>query len=142
MTNDSMEETFDNSLEYFQAAIDTYDNLEIVATVEEDGKDLLVIENSNVGENIEGHQTTVEVAELFAKVTDKKSAERFAGVVNTDRKARVCEGITRVVGYYSRTHNWNASKVGELRDRQNGRYGTPEFKKEHYKEACVAVDGL
>jgi hypothetical protein len=31
-------------------------------------------------------------------------------------------GITRVVGYFSRTSNWNKSKLGELKDRQRGRY--------------------
>jgi len=30
--------------------------------------------------------------------------------------------VTRVVGYYSRVSNWNASKVGELKDRRNGDY--------------------
>ena len=34
------------------------------------------------------------------------------------------QGVTRIVGYYSRVHNWNKSKIGELRDRQAG--------KEHY----------
>ncbi len=33
------------------------------------------------------------------------------------------QGVTRIVGYYSRVANWNKSKVGELRDRQGGRYG-------------------
>lgn len=31
-------------------------------------------------------------------------------------------GMTRVVGYFSRIHNWNKSKVGELKDRQRGNY--------------------
>ncbi|HCN19095.1 MAG: hypothetical protein A3C38_06330 [Planctomycetes bacterium RIFCSPHIGHO2_02_FULL_50_42] len=31
-------------------------------------------------------------------------------------------GITRIVGYYSRTSNWNKSKIGELRDRHRGDY--------------------
>ena len=31
-------------------------------------------------------------------------------------------GITRIVGYFSRVSNWNKSKLGELRDRQNGNY--------------------
>lgn len=31
--------------------------------------------------------------------------------------------MTRVVGYYSRIQNWNPSKLGELSDRQKGRYG-------------------
>ena len=30
--------------------------------------------------------------------------------------------MTRVVGYFSRVENWNASKLGELRDRHNGDY--------------------
>ena len=32
------------------------------------------------------------------------------------------EHMTRVVGYYSRVHNWNPSKLGELKDRQKGSY--------------------
>ncbi len=31
-------------------------------------------------------------------------------------------GVTRIVGYYSRTSNWNKSKLGELRDRHKGNY--------------------
>ncbi len=31
-------------------------------------------------------------------------------------------GVTRIVGYYSRVANWNASKLGELVDRQAGNY--------------------
>lgn len=30
--------------------------------------------------------------------------------------------MTRVVGYYSRTENWNNSKIGELKDRHKGNY--------------------
>jgi ribonucleoside-triphosphate reductase len=33
------------------------------------------------------------------------------------------EGMTRIVGYYSRVKNWNKSKLGELKDRQKGDYG-------------------
>lgn len=32
-------------------------------------------------------------------------------------------GVTRIVGYYSRIHNWNKSKIGELKDRHMGNYG-------------------
>ena len=31
-------------------------------------------------------------------------------------------GVTRIVGYYSRVSNWNKSKIGELHDRHMGRY--------------------
>ena len=36
--------------------------------------------------------------------------------------------MTRVVGYYSRTDNWNKSKIGELKDRQCGSYHLKEGK--------------
>ena len=32
------------------------------------------------------------------------------------------QGVTRIVGYYSRVNNWNSSKIGELRDRRAGNY--------------------
>lgn len=32
--------------------------------------------------------------------------------------------VTRIVGYYSRISGWNASKIGELRDRMKGNYWT------------------
>ena len=35
---------------------------------------------------------------------------------------RNVEHMTRVVGYYSKTHNWNKSKLGELKDRHEGNY--------------------
>ena len=31
-------------------------------------------------------------------------------------------GVTRIVGYYSRVSNWNKSKIGELHDRHMGTY--------------------
>lgn len=32
------------------------------------------------------------------------------------------QGVTRIVGYYSRINNWNKSKMGELADRRKGNY--------------------
>jgi len=32
------------------------------------------------------------------------------------------DGITRIVGYFSRISNWNKSKIGELKDRHKGNY--------------------
>lgn len=31
-------------------------------------------------------------------------------------------GVTRIVGYYSKVHNWNSSKISELADRRKGNY--------------------
>lgn len=112
------------SLSLFQDAIDSRENLEIVCYEEKkDGSgDVLVIEDSRVASDIEGHQITVDVSEIFAICRNEKSADEFAQVINRERDPIVCEGITRIVGYYSRTRNWNKSKIGELRDRKGKNY--------------------
>lgn len=38
------------------------------------------------------------------------------------REARMLFTITRIVGYYSDTVNWNKSKLGELEGRRRGSY--------------------
>ena len=121
------------SLELFQAVIDQKDNLEIIcyeAGGACNGSDILVVEDSDVSTELEGHQTTVELPEIFAKAKDMKSAQAFVDVITNDRKAVVLNGITRIVGYYSRVNNWNKSKIGELRDRHGRHYAlsgkTPE----------------
>ncbi len=38
------------------------------------------------------------------------------------REPKVLSHMTRVVGYFSRTENWNRSKIGELNARQHGDY--------------------
>ncbi len=133
-----------NSLEYFQKAIDEQENLEIISAIQEDGKDILIIENSRVLPNVEGHQTSVEVAELFGKISNEDEAFDFVRVVNNHRDKIVLVGVTRIVGYYSRTHNWNKSKVGELRDRQSGYYQSKGLKevKEYKEEALEFCDNL
>ena len=133
-----------HSLELFQKAIDEQENLEIICAQQDEGKDVLVIENNRVLPSVEGHQTTVEVSELFAKISNEDEAFAFVRVVNNDRDRIICEGISRIVGYYSRTNNWNKSKVGELRDRQNGYYASTGLKekKKFKKEAEVAVNNL
>ena len=134
-----------DSLELFHAHIEMRHNLEIVAEVEGggcEGSDILVIENSNIAKDIEGHQITVEVPEIFAKCRNEKEAVRFVDVINRDKPAISCEGVTRIVGYYSRVQNWNKSKVGELRDRQKGQYGTGKHDKKYFKEAMATVNAL
>ena len=42
-----------------------------------------------------------------------------------EREAGVLYHMSRIVGYYSRTDNWNPSKLAEMRDRQAGNYSIP-----------------
>jgi hypothetical protein len=131
-----------NSIELFDEAVSRTSNLEIVCADVVDGKDVLVVENSNIDSKVEGHQCTVDVNELFAVIKDCHSAQQFIDVINMDRKPVVCEGITRIVGYYSRTHNWNKSKIGELRDRQKGQYGTGNHQAKYHEDAMKHVNAL
>jgi hypothetical protein len=145
MTTDSMENVFMNSLELFVSEAAKYDNLKIVAEVEGggcNGSDILVLENSDVAEDVEGHQITVELPEIFAKCYDSKTVSRFLKVINCEENPIKCFGVTRIVGYYSRVQNWNKSKIGELRDRQEGRYGTGNHNTEYKKEALATVNAL
>ncbi len=133
----------EQSLDLFVSAIERTSNLDILGyEIDDEGSDILVIENSNIDCGIEGHQCTVEVSEIFAKITDCKGAQEFVDVINADRSPLVCMGVTRIVGYYSRTANWNKSKIGELRDRQAGQYGTGKHHTEHKDETLQAVNSL
>jgi len=49
---------------------------------------------------------------------EKEIDELLAG----KREVEMLSHMSRVVGYYSTTDNWNASKIGELKDRRNGNY--------------------
>jgi len=45
------------------------------------------------------------------------------------RKQLGCHDViwmSRIVGYFSKINNWNPSKLGELKDRQNGNYAFKE----------------
>jgi hypothetical protein len=146
MHNSGMEGQLLSSIKRFVAQIEQHDNLKIVAEIEngsECGKsDILVIEDSNIAEGIEGHNITVDVPEIFAKCGDEKQAKRFVDVVNCTANPIRLEGVTRIVGYYSRVNNWNKSKIGELRDRQKGQYGTGKHVKEFHKEAMATVNAM
>ncbi len=133
------------SLELFQDAIDQVENLEIIGyetKKDGSGSDVLVIEDSNVDKSADGHQITVDISEIFSKCNDEKSAERFAKVIDREDEAIVCEGVTRIVGYYSRTKNWNKSKIGELRDRRGENYALSGAQPIHKESRSKHVDAL
>lgn len=48
--------------------------------------------------------------------------DELRAVLTGERGPEVLTHMTRIVGYYSQTSNWNKSKLGELRDRQKGNY--------------------
>jgi len=53
---------------------------------------------------------------------DDSNWNQIIDVFMDKREPRGLSHYTRIVGYYSQTHNWNNSKMGELADRHAGDY--------------------
>jgi hypothetical protein len=60
-----------------------------------------------------------ECVHLTFQALEETTPEQLLKSVVNGRDVR---HVTRIVGYYSRTENWNKSKLGELKDRHKGRY--------------------
>ncbi|QGH73380.1 MAG: anaerobic ribonucleoside-triphosphate reductase [Podoviridae sp. cty5g4] len=92
----------------------------------------------------------------YLKIIDNLAEEAFAVTLDTivqsykdkvfDALIRALQtgifervhGITRIVGYMSRTSNWNKSKIGELKDRHKGNYLWKTSQSEQTEESgCV-----
>ncbi len=127
----SIAESVEKSLTIFVEAIELSSDLEVIGTAFPDSEEVFVIRDYSKTEGIEGAYVEVSIDEIVQKVTDTDKAQEFIKVIQNDRKPIVLNGITRIVGYYSRVNNWNKSKVGELRDRAQRNYGltaeSPKF---------------
>lgn len=97
----------------FSREIETSGYLQIIAQdVSEEAKEKYVIVlNDKTGEKYKVPLTTI----VQSQWQDLKRV--FDG-----GEAQVLEHVTRIVGYFSKVENWNKSKLGELRDRQQGNY--------------------
>lgn len=128
--NTGVAERIEKHLTTFIEAVELSSDLEIIGTAfpscegnNDESKEVFVVRNYSKTEGIEGAYVEVSIDEIVRKVTDTGKAQEFLKVIQNERPPVVLNGITRIVGYYSRVNNWNKSKVGELRDRANGNYG-------------------
>ena len=115
-----MENVVTDKIGDFVEKVEDSERFEVVGTDKDDS--VLVLSDTTKKDGIYGKYIEVGVEEILtAPLKD------IWDVIANNRKKIVLEGITRIVGYYSRTHNWNKSKVGELRDRivsrEHGGYG-------------------
>jgi hypothetical protein len=109
-----------DKLNSFVEKVEDSKRFEIAGTDKDE--EVIVLSDTTKREGIYGRYIEVGVEEILtAPLKDVWS------VIADNRKPIVLEGVTRIVGYYSRTNNWNKSKVGELRDRiisrADGGYG-------------------
>ena len=121
--NTGVAEKIEKSLTLFVEAVELSSDLEVIGTAIPSNEEVFVIRDYSKTEGIEGAYVEVSIEEIVRKVTDCDKAQEFVNVIQNDRAPIVLNGITRIVGYYSRVNNWNKSKVGELRDRAKGSYG-------------------
>ena len=115
-----MENVVTDKIGDFVEKVEGSERFEVVGTDKDDS--VLVLSDTTKKDGIYGKYIEVGVEEILtAPLKD------IWDVIANNRKKIVLEGVTRIVGYYSRTHNWNKSKVGELRDRivsrEHGGYG-------------------
>ena len=115
-----MENVVTDKIGDFVEKVEGSERFEVVGTDKDDS--VLVLSDTTKKDGIYGRYIEVGVEEILtAPLKD------IWDVIANNRKKIVLEGVTRIVGYYSRTHNWNKSKVGELRDRivsrEHGGYG-------------------
>ena len=122
----------------FTDAVGLTGNLEIVDT----DMEVLVIRDNSKPEDTEGAYIEISVEEVILKADTPENIQAIINVINTDRAPIVLNGITRIVGYYSRVNNWNKSKIGELRDRVSGTYGLTTGKPKHQHNRLEAIDAL
>ena len=121
--NTGVDEKIEKSLTLFVEAVELSSDLEVIGTALPSKEEVFVIRDYSKTEGVEGAYVEVSIDEIVQKVTDTDKAQEFVKVIKNDRASIVLNGVTRIVGYYSRVHNWNKSKVGELRDRAKGSYG-------------------
>lgn len=141
MSNDPIGNEMYSSLELFVEHVEAHENLELVGEFENGrGETILVVDDNSLAIDVEGHQSEIDLTEIFSAIKDAKTAERFVAVVAREENPIKLNGITRIVGYYSRTNNWNKSKVGELRDRAKGHYGTGKFKEQYAEERMSVIN--
>ena len=83
---------------------------------------LFILRDTSVNEKEESAHPKQLISEVMEKCTTPERVRQLLEVIKGNENAIKLYGITRIVGYYSRTTSWNKSKVGELRDRGQGIY--------------------
>jgi hypothetical protein len=65
----------------------------------------------------------VRYVALARPALDRVPWEQLEGALLGRRELKIMSHLSRIVGYFSQTANWNRSKIEELHDRQKGSYG-------------------
>ena len=136
----------EKALTIFNEVVELTSDLEIIGTNKTDTA--FVIRNYKLVKGLEGAFVEIDIRELINKVKDsaimsaEEQAQQIVDVIKTNRNDIILEGVTRIVGYYSRVNNWNKSKIGELRDRAKGEYWSFGNSKPNQESRLDTIDKL
>ncbi len=103
----------------FESKVWASELLEIDGTIYEGERYKDVVYERDVIKILNHSLKTAYVLDIGAIL--EQPAEGIVTALESGVTARLY-GVTRIVGYYSRTSNWNKSKIGELKDRHKGDY--------------------
>ena len=92
-----------------------------------DSKHLELIRESETKYIVCNHDTNKKY-EIKKDAVTSTNWENIRSVL-AGREPMILDGITRIVGYFSKVSNWNKSKLGELKDRRKGNYKVGSFHK-------------
>ena len=158
LAHEEMKDSFNKevekvNIERFVDAIEKDERLELLGTnadivIAEDGikkyliDELLVLRDRELVIGHEAEFPKMEVREVMEKCTTDERAKHIVGILKGEENAVRLHGITRIVGYYSRTNSWNRSKVGELRDRNASGYKLTDEKPEYLDARDKSINAL
>jgi hypothetical protein len=100
----------------FYDEVEKHPELEGVGIDTRGGKDIALVK----------HKPTQLVTSLPIDAVLALDWPSILPVLVCEREPEVLQHMSRVVGYFSRTANWNKSKLGELKDRHKGNYALQE----------------
>lgn len=136
----TVESKIEESLTMLEEKINLHPDISIHGLTE--GMENLIIRNENIDIGVEGAFVEVPVSEVVKNVDSFEKADRLISVLLGEESEIKLQGITRIVGYYSRVTNWNKSKIGELRDRTDGRYGLTNTPPKFNNERKDTIDNM
>ena len=99
---------------------------ELIAEIDMDGEFYYMCGEHNGVDGVFMHYTREDIPnpDEVTHISLTKLADMdWLSVRRAAVNGRDVRHMTRIVGYFSNTKNWNQSKIGELKDRHKGDYG-------------------
>lgn len=137
MTPAVLEVKTSQGIEDFVSEVEQDEVLEVYNSELTDDGDALIIRNTAIEEGNIGAFNRVSIHEIV-----NVPSLQITSCIKNERAPIMCYGVTRIVGYYSRVNNWNKSKIGELRDRNQQNYALHGRSPEHDAARHKAINGL